>query len=58
MNMKLEHEMENPASANFELKGQFIQLLKETPFFGKDEKDTGKHVDDFIEIVDYFYTLE
>lgn len=29
-------------------------MLKETPFFSKDHEDDNKHIDEVLEIVDYF----
>lgn len=39
---------------NFELKGQFFHILKETSFAGKDYEDAIWHVENFIKIVEYF----
>ena len=49
--------VQRPAIAtemNFEIKGQFLHLLRETLFSGKDEEDAYKHVDAVVEITDYF----
>ncbi|CAI9289840.1 unnamed protein product [Lactuca saligna] len=43
-----------PPTTNFKLKGQFLNMLKETSFFGKDHEHANKHSDEVIEIADYF----
>lgn len=42
------------ATTNFELKGKFLNLLKESPLYGKDHKDSHKHIDEVLDIVDHF----
>lgn len=46
--------MEIPSITKFELKDQFLQLLKETQFFGKDEVNAPKHIEEVIKITGYF----
>ena len=42
------------ATTNFELKGHILAQLKDIPFYGKDHKDTYKHIDEVNEIAEYF----
>ncbi|XP_052624758.1 uncharacterized protein LOC128132285 [Lactuca sativa] len=43
-----------PATANSELKGHILALLKEIPFTGKDHEDAYKHLDEVNDVGDYF----
>lgn len=46
------HEI--PVATIFELKGHILNMLKDIPFFKKAHKDAYKHIDEVIEITDYF----
>ncbi|KAI3752924.1 hypothetical protein L2E82_24966 [Cichorium intybus] len=44
-----------PDGTHFEIKGQFLHLLRETLFTGKDAEDANQHVESILEIADYFH---
>ncbi|KAI3740492.1 hypothetical protein L2E82_30941 [Cichorium intybus] len=44
-----------PDGTHFEIKGQFLHLLRETLFTGKDAEDANQHVESVLEIADYFH---
>lgn len=44
-----------PATANFELKGHILAQLKDIPFHGKEHEDACKHVEEVMDIADYFH---
>ncbi|KAI3766148.1 hypothetical protein L2E82_16199 [Cichorium intybus] len=44
-----------PDRTHFEIKGQFLHLLRETLFTGKDAEDANQHVESVLEIADYFH---
>lgn len=46
-----------PDTKNFELKGHILKMLKETHCYEKDNKDNYQHVDEVLEIDDYFNNL-
>ncbi|GJX61717.1 hypothetical protein Tco_0294617 [Tanacetum coccineum] len=41
----------------FELKGQFLKVLRDNTFSGLDHEDANEHIDKFIKIVDLFHIL-
>lgn len=43
-----------PEATNFELKGKFINMHKETPFYRKDKEDAYQDIDEVLEITNYF----
>lgn len=43
-----------PAAINFELKGHILAILKYIPFSGKGYEDAFKHIDEVLEIANYF----
>lgn len=43
-----------PATATFELKGHILAQLQEIPFYGKDNEDAYKHLDEVNDVADYF----
>lgn len=45
-----------PNEKPFKLKGQFLHLLKEIPFTGKENEDAYQHVEEIIKITDSFHT--
>jgi len=45
-----------PEDKNFVLQEQFLQLLRETPFYGKEEESAHKHVEAVEEISDLLHT--
>ncbi|KAL7598776.1 hypothetical protein Lser_V15G25946 [Lactuca serriola] len=44
-----------PATANFELKGHILAQLKDIPFHGKEHEDAYKHIEEVMDIADYFH---
>lgn len=48
---------EVPVAKNFELKSHILNMLQDIPFFGKDHEDAFKHIDEVLEIADYFSIL-
>lgn len=44
---------EIPSTTNFELKGNFITMLKDNPFYRKDQEDAYKNIDKVLDIVNY-----
>lgn len=45
---------EIPVATNFELKEHIFARLKDIPFFGKDHEDAYRHIDEVMEIANYF----
>lgn len=46
-----------PLATKFDVKGHMLNMLNDIPFFGKDHEDAHKHIDEAIEISNYFNIL-
>lgn len=45
---------EIPVATNFELNGHILSMLKDIPFSGKDYEDAFRHIDEVLDISNYF----
>lgn len=43
-----------PAATRFELKGHILSMLKDIPFSRKDHEDEFRHINEVLDIVNYF----
>lgn len=43
-----------PNNTNFELKGHILHMLRDIPSNGNEDEDAHNHVDEVLEIADYF----